>query len=178
MNEPGNVPDIDQRIAALPVAVDLTEDAVILEVDLAGTGEQIWSHLTVPELLATWSPIVPERPLNQVGPVLSRETPEADPVAVDVLATAGDHALSHRWGDDVLEWLIDEARLTLLMKLADPQLAPTYLAGWQVCLAVLDARLEGLDQERIVGRDALDHGWEQLRDRYAQELGLPDQPEV
>ncbi|MGO3210945.1 MULTISPECIES: hypothetical protein [unclassified Brachybacterium] len=173
-----NASDIDQRIAALPVAVDLTEDAVILEVDLAGTGEQIWAHLTDPELLATWSPIVPERPLNQVGPVLSRETPEADPVAVDVLATAGDHALSHRWGDDVLEWLIDEARLTLLMKLADPQLAPTYLAGWQVCLAVLDARLEGLDQERIVGRDALDHGWEQLRDRYAQELGLPDQPEV
>lgn len=173
-----NASDIDQRIAALPVAVDLTEDAVILEVDLAGTGEQIWAHLTDPELLATWSPIVPERPLNQVGPVLSRETPEADPVAVAVLATAGDHALSHRWGDDVLEWLIDEARLTLLMKLADPQLAPTYLAGWQVCLAVLDARLEGLDQERIVGRDALDHGWEQLRDRYAQELGLPDQPEV
>ncbi|MGP9603857.1 hypothetical protein ACT3SY_13695 [Brachybacterium sp. AOP42-E1-35] len=173
-----NASDIDQRIAALPVAVDLTEDAVILEVDLAGTGEQIWAHLTDPELLETWSPIVPERPLNQVGPVLSRETPEADPVAVDVLATAGDHALSHRWGDDVLEWLIDEARLTLLMKLADPQLAPTYLAGWQVCLAVLDARLEGLDQERIVGRDALDHGWEQLRDRYAQELGLPDQPEV
>ncbi|MGO1258401.1 MAG: hypothetical protein ACTMII_05580, partial [Brachybacterium sp.] len=162
----------------LPVAVDLTEDAVILEVDLAGTGEQIWAHLTDPELLETWSPIVPERPLSQVGPVLSRETPEADPVAVAVLATAGDHALSHRWGDDVLEWLIDEARLTLLMKLADPQLAPTYLAGWQVCLAVLDARLEGLDQERIVGRDALDHGWEQLRDRYAQELGLPDQPEV
>ncbi|MGP9733056.1 hypothetical protein ACT3SQ_00680 [Brachybacterium sp. AOP42-C2-15] len=173
-----NASDIDQRIAALPVAVDLTEDAVILEVDLAGTGEQIWAHLTDPELLETWSPIVPERPLNQVGPVLSRETPEADPVAVDVLATAGDHALSHRWGDDVLEWLIDEARLTLLMKLADPQLAPTYLAGWQVCLAVLDARLEGLDQERIVGRDALDHGWEQLRDRYAQELRLPDQPEV
>ncbi|MGO1227240.1 MAG: hypothetical protein ACTMH5_10440 [Brachybacterium sp.] len=173
-----NASDIDQRIAALPVAVDLTEDAVILEVDLAGTGEQIWAHLTDPELLATWSPIVPERPLSQVGPVLSRETPEADPVAVAVLATAGDHALSHRWGDDVLEWLIDEARLTLLMKLADPQLAPTYLAGWQVCLAVLDARLEGLDQERIVGRDALDHGWEQLRDRYAQELGLPDQPEV
>lgn len=173
-----NASDIDQRIVDLPVTVDLTEDAVILEVDLAGTGEQIWAHLTDPALLATWSPIVPERPLTEVGPMLSREHPEADPVVTDVLATAGDHALSHRWGDDVLEWLIDEARLTLLMKLSAPQYAPTYLAGWQVCLAVLDARLEGLDQARIVGYDALEHGWNQLRDRYAQELDLPDQPEV
>lgn len=173
-----NASAIDQRIAELPVSVDLTEDAVILEVDLAGTGEQIWAHLTDPALLATWSPIVPERPLTEVGPVLARETQEADPVAADVLATAGGHALSHRWGDDVLEWLVDEARLTLMMKLAAPQYAPTYLAGWQVCLGVLDARLDGLDQERIVGHDALEHGWTQLRDRYAQELDLPDQPEV
>ena len=171
-------PDIDQRIADLSVAVDLTEDAVILEVDLAGTAEQIWAHITDPELLATWSPIVPERPLTEVGPVLSRESPDADPVTTDVLATAGDHALSHRWGEDVLEWLVDEARLTLMMKVAAPQYAPTYLAGWQVCLAVLDARLEGLDQARIVGREALEHGWEELRARYAEELDLPDQPAV
>lgn len=169
--------DIDRRIADLPVAVDLTEDAVILEVDLSGTGAQIWEHLTDPELLATWSPIVPERPLTEPGPVLSRETPEAEPVAVDVLATAGDHALTHRWGDELLEWLIDEARLTLLMRLSDPQQAPSHLAGWQVCLGVLDARLEGEDQARIVGREALEHGWEALRDRYAEELDLPAQPE-
>lgn len=173
-----NASTIDQRIADLPVAVDVTEDAVILEVDLSGTGARIWEHLTDPALLATWSPIVPERPLTEVGPALSRENPGDDPVAVDVLATAGDHALSHRWGDDVLEWLIDEARLTLLMRLADPKLAPTYLAGWQVCLAVLDARLDGEDQARIVGHDAMDHGWQALRDRYAEELDLPDQPEV
>lgn len=170
--------DIDQRIADLPVAVDVTEDAVILEVDLSGTAEQIWAHVTDPELLATWSPIVPERPLTEVGPVLSRESPDADPVTTDVLATAGDHALSHRWGEDVLEWLVDEARLTLMMKVAARQYAPTYLAGWQVCLAVLDARLEGLDQARIVGREALEHGWEELRARYAEELDLPDQPAV
>ena len=178
MNTSGNAPAIDQRIADLPVAVDRTEDAVILEVDLAGTGAQIWAHLTDPELLATWSPIVPERPLTEVGPVLSREHPGDDPVAADVLATAGDHARTHRWGDDLMEWLIDEARVTLMMKLASPQYAPTYLAGWQVCLAVLGARLEGIDQPRIVGQDALEHGWRELRDRYAEELALPDQPEV
>jgi hypothetical protein len=51
---------------------------------------------TDPALLATWSPIVPERALIAVGPVLARENPEDNPVAVDVLATAGNHALSHR----------------------------------------------------------------------------------
>lgn len=173
-----NEPSIDQRIADLPVAVDVTEDAVILEADLSGTAEQIWAHLTDPELLATWSPIVPERPLTEVGPVLSRENPGDDPVAVDVLATAGGHALTHRWGDDTLEWLVDEARLTLLMKLTAPKHAPIYIAGWQVCLAVLDARLAGIDQARIVGMEALEHGWEELRERYAAELDLPDQPAV
>src|SRR5699024_6464208 len=121
-------------IADLPVAVDLTEDAVILEVDLSGTGAQIWEHLTDPELLATWSPIVPERPLTEPGPVLSRETPEAEPVAVDVLATAGDHALTHRWGDELREWLIDEARLTLLMRLPTrsrhPPTSPDGRCAW------------------------------------------------
>ena len=171
-----NEPSIDQRIADLPVAVDLTEDAVMLETDLSGTADRIWAHLTDPELLATWSPIVPERALTTPGPVLSRENPGDDPVAVDVIATAGDHALTHRWGDDLLEWLVDEARLTLLMKLSQPDLAPAFIAGWQVCLAVLDARLAGIDQERIVGSDALDHGWEQLRARYTEELDLPGQP--
>ena len=37
--------------------------------------------------LQRWSPVVPERPLTSVGPALSRETPEADPVAADVLAS-------------------------------------------------------------------------------------------
>lgn len=173
-----NESSIDQRIADLPVAVDLTEDAVMLEVDLAGTAEQIWAHLTDPELLATWSPIVPERALTEPGPVLSRENPEDDPVSVDVLATADGHALTHRWGEDLLEWLVDEARVTLLMKLTELRYAPTYIAGWQVCLGVLDARLDGADQPRIVGMDALEHGWTQLRDRYAEELDLPDQPDV
>ncbi|WP_114854088.1 hypothetical protein [Brachybacterium sp. YJGR34] len=171
-----HAPDIDQRILDLPVAVDLTEGAVLLEVDLSGTSEQIWAHLTDPELLATWSPVVPERPLTEVGPVLAREEPGAEAFAADVVAIAGEHALSHRFGDDLLEWLVDEARATLKIDLADPSSAALQVTGWQVCLGVLDARLDGQDQERIVGRDALDHGWEELLTRHAEELGLPARP--
>jgi len=166
--------DITQRILDLPVVVEPADQAVIMAIDLSGSAERIWAHLTDPDLLATWSPIVPERPLTEVGPVLARESPDSDPFTADVLATAGDHALSHRFGDDTLEWLIDQGRLTLLLRLTDPSTAPLQLAGWQVCLGVLDARLEGHEQERIVGQDALAHGWAQLRARYARELDLPD----
>ncbi len=40
-----------------------------------------------------------------------------------------------------------------------------------VCLDVLDATLAGDATSRVVGEAALDHGWESLRDRYAELLG-------
>lgn len=71
--------DIDRRILDLPVSVAHGEDRISMMLDLpvgtigehAGTGG-VWEHLTQPELLATWSPVVPDRPLTSVGPALSR----------------------------------------------------------------------------------------------------------
>ncbi|MBK0331314.1 hypothetical protein I8D64_07850 [Brachybacterium sp. MASK1Z-5] len=166
--------DIDARIRDLPVRAEIADDTLILEVDIAGTEEQLWRAITDPEQLARWSPVVPDRRLTEVGPALSRETPDEDPVAADVLATAGQHALTHRWGDATMGWMIEEGRLDIQVGLPDVQQAQYFAAGWQVCLAVLDAQLSGLDQERIVGMDAMDHGWEELRARYAEEFGHPD----
>ena len=61
------------------------------------------------------------------------------------------------------------------MTLARPEYASYYAAGWQVCLAVLQALLEGEEQERTVGEDAMRHGWVELQEHYfhalpAQEL--------
>ncbi|MDO5661604.1 MAG: hypothetical protein Q4G40_02815, partial [Brachybacterium sp.] len=112
--------------------------------------------------------------LTTVGPALSRERPEDDPVAADVLAVEAGRSLAHRWGEDVVEWVLDGSHLTVTMRLAAPEYASMYLAGWQVCLAVLVARLEGVGQGRIVGHDAMDHGWEELRARWTEQLGLPD----
>ena len=93
-----------------------------------------------------------------------------------MLAIAGEHALTHRWGESTLGWMVDEGQLDLQVTLPDPQQAQYFAAGWHVCLAVLDARLEGLDQQRLVGMDALEHGWEELRARYADEFGHPHGP--
>ncbi len=45
-------------------------------------------------------------------------------------------------------------------------------AGWHLCLDVLDGVLSGAATSRVVGEAALDHGWEALRDRYAELLGV------
>ena len=169
-------PDIDTRIRDLLVRAEIADDTLVMEVDVAGSAEQLWQAITDPAQLARWSPVVPDRPLTPIGPALSRENPEADPVAADVLALAGEHAVTHRWGDATLGWVIDEGQVDLQVALPEVEQAQFFAAGWQVCLAVLDAQLSGEEQERIVGMDAMDHGWEELRSRYAREFGHPDGP--
>lgn len=159
--------DIGSRIRDLPVSVERRPGTVHMRLALPGQQQPIWRHLTEPELLATWSPVVPDRPLTSVGPALSRENPDEEPVAADVLEVHAPTLLIHRWGEDTVQWRIDGTTLELTMQLAAPEHAPMYLAGWQVCLAVLASRLDGNDQPRIVGYDALDHGWEELRAFYA-----------
>ena len=58
---------------AAAVRAEIAEDTLILEVDIAGTEQQLWDAITDPEHLARWSPVVPDRPLTEVGPALSRE---------------------------------------------------------------------------------------------------------
>lgn len=165
-------PDIDARIVDFPMTVEMVDGTLILEADIEGSEDQLWQAITDPTTLERWSPIVPERPLTETGPVLSRETPDAEPVAADVLALAPGHALTHKWGDDLVEWLIEPSRLIVQMKVAQPEYVSFYAAGWQVCFAVLDAVLRGEDQPRIVGMDAMDHGWRELNERYADQLGI------
>ncbi|MGY5766014.1 hypothetical protein ACXET9_12525 [Brachybacterium sp. DNPG3] len=163
--------DIDRRIRELSVWATIADDTLIMEVDIAGSEDELWRALTDPEQLARWSPVVPDRPLTTVGPALARENPDDEPVAADVLAVAGEHAVTHRWGDATVGWMIEEGRLDLQVGLPRLEDAQYFAAGWQVCLAVLDAQLQGIEQERIVGRDALDHGWEELRRGFAEEFG-------
>ena len=45
-------------------------------------------------------------------------------------------------------------------------------AGWHVCLDVLDGVASGAATSRVVGEAALEHGWEALRDSYAELLDV------
>ena len=100
-----------------------------------------------------------------------KENPGDEPVTGDVIAVEPPHELMHRWGDDVVRWRLTPTdtgcRLTLEQTMAERDHAAMNAAGWQLCLDVLDDVLGGGDRPRVVGEAALDHGWEALRDGYA-----------
>jgi uncharacterized protein YndB with AHSA1/START domain len=138
--------------------------------------EKVWPWLSDPGRLRQWSPIVPDRSFDGVGTRLVRENPADDPVAGDVLSVDPPRELVHRWGTDVVRWRLvateSGCRLTLEQTMRERDHAAVNAAGWQICLDVLDDVLAGADRTRVVGRDAEAHGWEALRDRYAELLGV------
>ncbi len=134
----------------------------------------VWPWLTDPARLARWSPVVPDAPLDAVGARRVRENPGDEPLPGDVIAVDAPHELIHRWGDDVLRWrLTDTAagcRLTLEHSMTERDPGPMNAAGWHLCLDVLSPNVNGTDTPRVVGADSMAHGWESLRDNYAEAL--------
>jgi uncharacterized protein YndB with AHSA1/START domain len=165
-------------IAAPGGEVSLTEVAgrwvLTMTRDLPHPVDRVWPKLTEPHQLATWSPVVPDRPLTSVGPATSRETPQADGVDAEVLVSDPPHELVHRWGGHLLRWTLAPtatgSRLTLEHTFDERAERGMYAAGWHICLAVLAAGLDGHDVDRVVGARATDHGWPDLRERYDSAL--------
>ncbi len=141
---------------------------------LPHSADAVWPWLTDPQRLARWSPAVPDAALTSPGPRRIREHPGDDPVDGEVLSVDAPHELVHRWGADVLRWRLKDTdtgcTITLEHRMADRGPAPMNAAGWHVCLDVLEPILSGEDVPRRVGQDALDGGWEVLRDKYAEAL--------
>jgi uncharacterized protein YndB with AHSA1/START domain len=151
--------------ATLTLAHPLTEPAAV-----------VWQWITAPELLAQWSPIVPDRPLTTTGTATARETPDAEPNDADVLLADAPHELVHRWGPTTVRWTLAASDAGCVLTL-EQQLAPDALdqasmmaAGWHLCFAVLTARLDGRDIPRVVGHESLNYGWNELNDRYERAL--------
>lgn len=136
---------------------------------------RVWQHLTRPDLLAQWSPVVPDRVLDAPGPATARENPVDDPVDAEVLAVDAPRLLEHRWAGHVLRWTLTPVEggtdLELRQTFDDRTEAGSYAAGWRVCLATLAASDDGAPHERVVGHRARDYGWEALRDGYAGDFG-------
>ena len=165
---------ITHEIEANPPAATLSEDdgrwTLTLQRRLRHDPARVWRMLTVPEELARWSSFVPDRTLDTVGPATARENPDDEPVAADVLVLDPPRELVHRWGDDLLRWTLaaDDGGtlLTLRHTFDDRPWAGSFAAGWHIVLATL-AALEGSDEApRVVGQDAMEYGWERLRDEY------------
>jgi uncharacterized protein YndB with AHSA1/START domain len=137
----------------------------------------VWTALTDPAELDQWAPFTAARDLGSPGDTVLTlvDGPDKTDIAAEVLQSEAPSLLEYTWGDDRLRWELEPAdagtRLTLRHTLAKPDMDAMVAAGWHLCLAVLRHLLDGEPVGVIRGRDALDHGWEDLRDGYAAKLG-------
>src|SRR5690625_2822562 len=180
---------VTDALASLPITAEsqsLSHGATLLTLGLTvdASASRLWDHLTRPELLALWSPIVPDRPLTEVGPAISREPPDGPTTEARVIELEPGTVLRHAWGPAEVLWELTgsaapvdgsahgvaapSTHLALTQTFAQQELVPMTAAGWHVCLTVLSLVLDGQDVERVVGEDAMAVGWGGLRDAYTQ----------
>lgn len=163
--------DINARIRDLSVRADLADGTLVMLVDIDGSQQELFTAVTAPEVLAQWSPIVPDGPLTEIGPHTARESEGDESVDCRVFDVAFGFAVGHMWGDLEVRWSVEPGRINLQTDVPEGGTAAELAAGWHICLAVLEARLAGEDQARIVGADARQHGFEELREHYEDTLG-------
>jgi uncharacterized protein YndB with AHSA1/START domain len=140
--------------------------------------DRIWAALTDPADLAQWGPFETERPLTSTGPVqlTTRDAGEAKPSDEHVLAVEPGTLVEYSWGSGVLRWEVQPhergARLILRHRFPEQSEAPSYAAGWQLCLQSLEELLgEGATRSRV-GTSAPAYGWQELHDKYRAYLGI------
>ena len=118
------------------------------------------------------------RDLVSAGPVTLTDLGLAEPSESEAIVQ---EAVSPRllvldWGTNTLRWELVAAgtgtQLILRHWFAGREQAPSYAAGWHLCLLALAACLNGRPLPSMVGENALDHGYHDLHDGYATLLGL------
>ena len=140
--------------------------------------ESVWTALTDPTELNQWAPFDPKANLGTPGETTLTMVDGDN--RVDLPATVRTATrptlLEYTWGDDLLRWELapEDAgtRLTLRHTLADQDWLPKVAAGWHLCLDVAERLLDGQPVGPIRGQDAMNHGWQQLHDAYAERLGV------
>jgi uncharacterized protein YndB with AHSA1/START domain len=153
---------------------------VVFTRDLAFDRSSVWAMLTEPKRLRRWAPYTADRNLSQVGRCVLTMLGDGDAPDVDlpsvVLVADAPELLEYSWANDMLAWhlvtLGSGSRLTLHQTLADETMASAVAAGWHLCLDVASAVLAGAKAAPVRGMDAMNHGWEDLNERYAVALAV------
>lgn len=141
--------------------------------------EEVWEALTRANQVPQWGPFSTDKDLTVVGAVRLKHinAPEAEEMEGYVLEVNAPQLLVFRWGTDILRWELtgrdhDTTALMLRHRFADRQQAPSYAAGWHLCLDGLAGTLAGEQVPSMVGEEALKYGWQELYAKYAEELGI------
>jgi uncharacterized protein YndB with AHSA1/START domain len=156
---------------------------VVLVRDLRHAPEKVWAALTQPDQLSKWAPFDADRNLGQLGDATLTMDAGGDDDGQDSIEMPASvrraeppTLLEYTWGDDLLSWALQPmgsgTRLTLRHTVQGPDWMPKVAAGWHLCLVVAERLLDGESTSRIVGSDAMNHGWQELHDAYAARLGV------
>lgn len=137
--------------------------------------ERVWQFVTDAEELAHWFPSRAEIDPRPGGTINFSGDPNMPESTGRVLALDEPRRLSFEWGGDELHFdleALDDERtrftLTNVLKAADT--AARNGAGWEVCLAALDAKARG---DRFEGpRAGAGVSWKDFYDGYI-EAGVP-----
>jgi uncharacterized protein YndB with AHSA1/START domain len=159
---------------AEPVSLVHGDGGWVLVVDrvLAHPPARVWTALTDADDLAEWSPFSADRHLTSIGPVrlTMRDVEGEEPAEAVVRAVEPDALMEYSWGGDVLRWEVyahaGGSRLVLRHHFADRAEAPSYAAGWILCLRSLQELLDTGDTHSRVGEAAMDNGWQELNEHY------------
>lgn len=139
--------------------------------------EDVWAALTEAEQLPSWAPFRTDKDLTSVGAVRLDhiDMPEEDHKQGAVLEVDEPRLLVFRWGDDILRWELsgdgNRTFLVLRHRFADRKQAPSYAAGWHLCLDGLAGVLAGKEMPSMVGHQAYNFGYDELYAQYAEKLG-------
>jgi len=141
--------------------------------DLRHPPGAVWTALTDPAELDQWAPFAAERDLGSTGDttltMIDGDT--RTPLPATVRRAEPPVLLEYSWGDDLLRWELTPTgtgtRLTLRHTLRTPEVEDKVAAGWHICFDQLDKVVAGQPVTAIRGHEAMEHGWEDLRARYA-----------
>jgi uncharacterized protein YndB with AHSA1/START domain len=149
---------------------------LVLERHLRHPPAKVWAALTEPGQLERWAPFTAERSLAEPGDLTLTMIDGETRVDLPATVTKADPPvlLEYRWGDDLLRWELartaDGTRLTLRHQVGSREDLARAAAGWHLCLDVAEHLLDGDPIPPIRGHEAMQHGWQDLHDRYATAL--------
>ncbi|MFF3964372.1 SRPBCC family protein [Streptomyces griseorubiginosus] len=131
--------------------------------------DRVWRFVTDAEELAHWFPSRAEIELRPGGTIRFSGDPNMPDSTGRVLAVDEPRHLSFEWGGDELHFDLEEfdgerTRFTLTNVLVAADTAARNGAGWEVCLAALDAHARGEHPER--------RPWKDLYEAYV-DAGIP-----
>ncbi|GAA3811946.1 hypothetical protein GCM10022403_052190 [Streptomyces coacervatus] len=135
--------------------------------------ERVWQFVTDADELAQWFPSRADIDLRPGGAIAFSGDPNMPESTGRVLTVHAPRHLSFEWGGDELHFDLEEVgdkrtRFTLTNVLQAADTAARNGAGWEVCLAALDAKARG---ERSEGPQA-GAPWKELYQAYI-DAGIP-----